>query len=254
MTYTDEELNAFLDNQLEEHQMKSIRESLIEDHLLSERFENLVFVDSLVQSSYATIDSKPLPQGIVNILSEKIDLETANHSSGGLQNIFAIVSNRSFYATMGLLLAFGFWGLNIGSNVNQRQIVSPVLISGLVDPDSPLHATLEEVPSAVSTTIDQLGDQVLTPVLTFISDKGQYCREIILHTSAASSRSVACRQNNQQWNVELSSLQKNQVLENNYSTASSISPNAFEQYVNQMIEDEPFSPEYELELIKNSWQ
>jgi hypothetical protein len=253
MTYTDQQLNAFLDNQLEDYDMQCIREALIEDERLSERLEGLVYVDSLVQSAYADIDSEPLSQGIINLLSE-INAPKKAHFLVGFNEIVTLATGRSFRLTMALLLVVGAWTVSNNVKVKPSQIITSVLNSGPVDPEGPIHMTLENVPSTVGAKLDQYGHRVLTPILSFENNQGQYCREMTLHTASTSSRSVACRQNNKLWNIELSALQKSQVLDNEYATASSISPRAFENYINQIIKDEPFSAEQELKLLEMNWK
>jgi len=258
MNYTDQQLNAFLDNQLSEEDTAAFRNALIDDGLLSKRLESIAFADSIVQSSYSSIDSKPLPQDLVNLLADTTSASKLKNAALGMHaakrnTARKVLIRRSIYLAVLVVLVLGVLDFK-NSPISEYQANSSILQSGRIDPHNNLHEMLETAPSGIGAVLDSQSSSLVTPVLTFRNRTNQYCREFTLRADTSISRSVACRETNNEWNIKLSTLVDKQTLENEYTTASSTTTSTFERYVNQMIENEPFSAAEELDAINQHWK
>jgi hypothetical protein len=59
---------------------------------------------------------------------------------------------------------------------------------------------LLQAPSGTATVLDS--GTTATPVLTFVTETGQYCREVALHARGGASRTLACRDDGE-WRLRL---------------------------------------------------
>lgn len=70
MTVTDEQLSAFIDAELPEHEMNTIRDAIEQDESLANRMAELSMIDAMVALTYQTIDRRPLPSAIGMLVSK----------------------------------------------------------------------------------------------------------------------------------------------------------------------------------------
>lgn len=255
MNYTDEQLNAFLDNELSDKGMSELRFALQTDIDLAERLENISFVDALVNNQYSEIDKKPIPHSIVNLLSKNQSEPPITAFTSRVHSMFDNFIPKMAFSTVATTVTVLFFVV-IGTQAFRADspiIQSVELLSGVIDKGSKLHIALELTPSARLTDLDQTGDTIFTPVLTFLNKDNQYCREFSIQFINSTSRSVACK-NNDQWDILYSSHDNSMTSNNDYLTASTATSKKFDRYIDQLITGDPFSSDVEIELIKNHWK
>jgi len=249
MTYTNEQLNAFLDNELEHGLMSEIREAIALDPALAQRFEDVAIADSAIRSVYSAIDTKPIPQSLVNLLSNSKNEQSHKISIPWIRRVWQSSTKPMVAASFGVLTLVAIVSL---FSITLAPTAQTTLAVGPVSTTSNLHTALSTVPSAISSEITKKEHGIITPVLTFLNHQDRFCREFKLQSTQSGTRSVACYQDNQ-WSIELSipdSIAENQ---NKYIPASSITPSAFENVVNSMILGDPISSDEEIRLIGNKW-
>lgn len=249
MTYTNEQLNAFLDNELEQGLMSEIREAIALDPALAQRFEDVAIADSAIRSVYSAIDTKPIPQSLVNLLSDSRNDQSHKNSIPWIHQVWQSSTRTMVAASFGVLTLVAIVSL---FSISLAPTAQTKLTAGPVSIKSDLHTALSTVPSAISSEMTKKEHGVITPVLTFLDHQDRFCREFKLQSTQSESRSVACYQDNQ-WRIELSIPDNISENQNKYRLASSITPSALENVVNGMIVGDPISSAEEIRLIGNKW-
>jgi len=250
--HTDNDLSALLDGELDSASAKKLREALANDVALAERLEHLAFVDSLVKTSYQAIDSEPLPQSIVNLMADDVIEES---------NIVPI--NRSAWSSRPMQFAAAVlisFGVVMGTSLLKQplpDVYTQAVTVGLIDARSPLNSILNNSASAVPNQLSSgnaNGESVvaITPVLSFKSAVGDWCREYTVKSYTAGARTLACARDNQ-WQIVLTSIEQSASAPNQYETASTVTSAAFDAHVDSLIVGEPLSADQESELIGSDW-
>jgi hypothetical protein len=128
---------------------------------------------------------------------------------------------------------------------------------GELDPSGALASILSENASAASYQLkdDNRSDApsvAITPVLSFKSTIGDWCREFTVTTYVKSGRTLACKQR-EKWHIVLSSTEQNSSEPGEYSTASTVTSAKFDARVDNLIVGEPLSADQEAILIEKGW-
>lgn len=233
MTYSDEQLSAFLDAELAENEMEALRQALATDEALADRLSELALVDTVVASAYATIDDRPVPKAVITLLSPAttadnvVALPVWQRLRRSLQPQYAIA------ASVALLAAFGLARLIPEAGQTEWQNVA---------------AVLETAPSGISQSLG--ADVAIKPRLTYKNVNGEYCRQFQLARSNGAEESIACRKDDQWQRVTTVYLPAvNDDAE--YSTASGGS--GLDAILDQSIADGPFDAPTEASLINQAW-
>lgn len=233
MTYSDEQLSAFLDAELDEREMAALREALATDEALSDRLAELAMVDTVVASAYATIDDRPVPGAVTTLLSPAtsadnvVALPVWQRLRRNLQPQYAIA------ASVALLAVFGIARLIPDAGQTEWQNVA---------------ALLETAPSGISQTLG--ADVAFKPRLTYKNMDGEYCRQFQLAHSNGTEESIACRKDNQ-WQRVTTIYLPAVTDDGEYSTASGGSE--LDAILDQSIADGPFDAQSEASLINQAW-
>lgn len=241
MNISDEQLSAFLDAELPEHEMELVREALVNEELvgdesLANRLAELAMVDEQVASHYAKIDEQPMPAAITGLLAPEQEIKTGNviefplwkRVQRGLQQHAAIAA-----CTL-LVIGFGMVQLLPGDNGNAGTW-------------NAVAQVLEQNPSGKDQHLDD-GSRV-KPRLTFIDKNGNYCRQYQLTQRENSTENIACRENNH-WNLVIS-VQQQTLAEGDYQTASGGS--LLDNALDEMMHSEAFDLTAEQQAINNHW-
>lgn len=233
MTYSDEQLSAFLDAELAENEMEALRQALATDEALSDRLAELALVDTVVASAYATIDDRPVPEAVTTLLSPAtsadnvVALPVWQRLRQRLQPQYAIA------ASVALLAVFGLARLMPGAGQGEWQTVA---------------ASLESSPSGISQPLG--ADIAIKPRLTYKNRDGEYCRQFQLTRSNSTEESIACRTDGE-WQ-RITTLYLPAVTDDStYSTASGGS--GLDAILDESIADGPFDADTESNLINNAW-
>lgn len=277
MNYTDEDLNALLDGELSSAEAEQIQRAMQHDTELAERYAALLMAESQYCEAISLIDNHPLPTKLAELLtgnsraedqdadlSEPLDLTRDGFGSRNLPTLSAWPHRLAEFVhwfspvKFAAVAASAMFGL-----LMIQQLATPPAADqdsrtlelltqyGEIPDQHPASALLSNAPSGLS---NQVSDGIsLTPVLSFESISGSYCREFITQSQTDSYRSVACL-NNGDWRVIIVSNTRFNSDANNYQTASSLTPSVFEEKVNSLLASEPLDAKQELSLIERDWK
>lgn len=233
MTFTDEQLSAFLDAELPQGEMAALREALAGDEQLADRLAELAMVDTVIAQTYSSIDQRPVPEAVTTLLSSAttadnvVALPVWKRLRRSLQPQYAIA------ASVALLAVFGIVRLIPDGGQTQWQNVA---------------AVLETSPSGISQTLG--ADMAIKPRLTYKNAEGDYCRQFQLLRSSGTEESIACRRDNQ-WQRVTTIYLPAVTDDGGYSTASGGSE--LDAILDQSIADGPFDAQTEASLINQAW-
>jgi negative regulator of sigma E activity len=254
MNITDEKLSAFLDAELPDAEMEVIRDALIADEDLADRLAELAMVDELVAVSYATIDTRPVPESINALL-----LEEPLVVSSAIQDAEEISAKKSKPETAKII---AFPMMQKFQNILQKQMAiaaSVVMIIGLGAVQL-LHESnssgnwnniakvLDTAPSGIAQA--SLNGVEIKPRLTFINKDGEYCRQFDMTDKHTATENIACRKDNK-WQLTVSVTLDKAQQENNYRTASGGS--LLDSTIDQMADGDFFDARAEAEAIEQHW-
>lgn len=234
----DEKLSAFLDAELPEAEMEAVREQLIDDESLANRMAELAMVDELVAMSYATIDTRPIPESIKNLLAEdapKDESKTAKIIAFPVLKKIqqSLQQHAAIAAGVALVIGFGISQSLHKTTDNDWQEVASIL---------------ETAPSGVEQL--SLSGAQIKPRLTFTNKAGDYCRQFVMSNKNNTSENIACRKDNQ-WQLAASVYIEKVQQAGTYQTASGGS--LLDATVEQMVSGDLFDAQAELAAIEQHW-
>ena len=246
MIISDEKLSAFLDAELPESDMQTIREALATDDSLSDRLAELALVDTVVATAYKTIDEQPLPESITALLQQEPksgvaiaaqpiadNKATTNIVSLAVWRRFSGQAPTAIAASIALVFGIGLGHLLPGAEQDSWQQIS---------------AALDNSPSGVE---QQLSGARLKPRLSYVNQTGAYCRQFQLVRGQRTEQSIACREQNG-WQLQATILETKSNSSREYQTASGHS--AIDSILDQTLAKGPFDQEQEAAAIKSGWQ
>ncbi|GAA4360315.1 hypothetical protein [Kangiella marina] len=238
MMITDEQLCAFIDNELSSKEMDAIRDQIAQDESVADRIAELSMVDHVVSSTLHAIDEKPLPQATQDLLTGSPSTSTSNVVEMSLwRKATNTVRQHSALAAV-LILTFGltlgvFWGSNPDSNTPQWSTISQHLANNTSDQsfalDSQWHLSLKA---------------------SFINKQDRYCRLFALQSSSNAHMNVACFEDNA-WQLH-SRTPMDATDPNSYRTAS-VDPET-NQLIDSMIKGSFLNRSEETNAIDNNWR
>ncbi len=238
MTFTDEQLSAYLDGELSENESLALEKAMETDPELAQRLDRLAKIDQALSDTYDPILQEPIPDSIMDMLSDN----SAKDTSPNIVNFADEKEKRKswlFPSAIAASLIAGF----MAANLLQSTTPNPdgLLITGPVNKNNPLYAALSAQPS---------GNEVNTikPILSFKSTNGEYCREF----TASESRGLACLQSGG-WVVLSQIYEAPNGSETGYATASAQSQAGFDLLIDRLMEGEVLSSEEETNLISAGW-
>lgn len=240
MNLTDEVLSAFLDGELPEDDMQTIRHRLETDPTLGERLADLAAVDRTLADHYGAIDQRPMPAAV----SDLVQPETAQPATvvafpywrrvrQGLQR------RAGMAVAAALALGFGLaqlWQVGSMDDHTDWQLVAEAL---------------ETTPSGQTHTL-RTGAE-LTPRLTFTNQAGAFCRQFHMQGPDQASESIACRSDDPAaWEQTATVAVPRVESENRYQTASGGS--VLDSALDRMMSGDLISPARERQIMANGWQ
>ncbi|RYZ95419.1 MAG: hypothetical protein EOO68_18580 [Moraxellaceae bacterium] len=229
----DEKLSAFLDAELPEAEMEMIREQLIDDENLANRLADLAMVDEMVAKSYATIDERPVPVNITDLLNPSAT-ETSTVITFPLRKRIQYRTQKYFAVAASVVLVLGF-GISqiLNRESNNEQSVAQML---------------EHTASGIELT--SANGVKIKPRLTFINKDGSYCRQFFMHDKKSASENIACRENNA-WKIRETVAVEYVQQAGTYQAASGGS--VLDEKIEQMADGEFFDAHTESVAISQHW-
>lgn len=244
MIISDEKLSAFLDAELAENEMESIRELISEDETLANRLAELAMVDAKIAQHYSTIDKRPLPDAVENLLASAPDVATPVPSATiipfplwkkvqrGLQQHAAVA------ACTALVVGFGLAQLLPGSQN-----------SPLADWNA-IAAVLDTAASGTEQTLAD--DKQIKPRLTFINEQGNYCRQFRVSDAHTTTENIACRVG-EQWQPGFTIYTQGEPSDGDYQTATHSAPE-LDQELDNIMQGDAFDAQAESTIIRRGWK
>lgn len=249
MTISDEKLSAFLDAELPESEMESIRQRISDDETLANRLAELAMVDEQIAQHYAAIDTRPLPEAIANLLASapaatSADVVTPTPSATiipfplwkkvqrGLQQHAAVA------ACTALVLGFGLAQLLPGSQN-----------SSLGDWNA-IAAVLDTAASGTEQAL--ANDKQIKPRLTFVNEQGHFCRQFRVSDLHSSTETIACRVDDK-WQPNITVYAQGVARDDDYQTATN-DVALLDQALDNMIQGDAFDEQTESTIIQRGWK
>jgi len=259
MTFTIEQLSAYLDGELHSDLMSKIESALASDETLAAQLKALDTANKAVKTAFEDIADEPVPAHILALLVQESvpeQNEVANNIIPFRARLSAFsVSKWAAPLAASLAMMIGVTvgrGTMLASSAHDETLFAQ--LSGTVTTSSPLYEVLETKPSATQTHFGK-GTNI-KPTLTFETLDGKYCREFQVQSQISAQRGLACR-SEVHWQIV--TLNQTEISgSGGYQTASGskdeIADEFVDQLIDQMISGDPLGLESEGKLLKQGWQ
>jgi hypothetical protein len=253
-TDDDELLSAFIDGALPSARAAELKRRLEAEPALARRLKQLERTNAAVRDAYAPIAAEPLPQRVLDLIDAAP--KTAR-SDAGVVDLAARRSTRGLrFAVLPTSLAAGVAlaiGLALGYLVTSRAPSSDAALianAGVIASGTPLYAVLETTASDTAREIDR--GVTATPVLTFRSVDGNYCRQIDIASERGGGEALACRHDGG-WHFEAVSFTAAVETTNGEFRPASGRSGVIEAAVDERIQGDPLGASAEEALIEQGW-
>jgi len=234
MKISDEQLSAFLDQELSDKEMIQIRAALSVDLNLTDRLAELAVTDELVRAHASAIDSVPMPESVTRLLRSNKVVELSWWRRTHLQ----LTEHAALAASIALMLGLGF-GYLIPTDPSARS----------ADPDwQRLASYLETAPSGTSLAVT--ADTQLINRFSFVDQQDTYCRQFALQTTSTVSENVACRVDGS-WELIANAQTSRVYNQAEYTLASGAA--LLDSTLDAMMSGQALSLDEETVLIEQSW-
>ncbi len=252
MKYTDEQLSAYIDGELDAKLARLLKKDLARNKKLNERLANLKTANKAAQDLLSPIIDEDIPKHITDML------KPANNNTKNKDNVISLsgktknIFNSKWSVPIAAMLAMTFgilFGREIGVKEQENETIMAYL-GGEITPKNPLFNILEKSVSARPVALNE--GFVIEPVLSFKSAEGYYCREFYAHNQVSAKRGLACKQNNG-WNIIALNKTDEIIDKNSYRTASGRGNEYIDFIIDDILDGDVFDLEEEKKLIKNNW-
>jgi hypothetical protein len=245
----DELLSALLDGALSHEDAAQLEHRLEREPELRARLEALERANTAVRDAYAGVVEEPLPKQLLDLLA----------TSQAADNVVPLAprqprERRSFVLptalAAGIALAIGVaLGIVIAPGRQAPDAIELAAEGGAVAPGSALFEVLERVPSAESRELS--AGVTATPVLTFGTADGGYCREVELASTEGTTQMLACRRDGA-WRLAHTSYVVSTNTDGVFRPASGPSP-AIDAAIDELIDGAPIEGTAERDLMGRGW-
>jgi hypothetical protein len=255
-TFTDDDelLSAFIDRALPADRVAALKRRLAAEPALARRLQQLERANSAVRDAYAPIAAEPLPQRVLDLIDTA---PSTTKSNAGVVDLAARRSARgSRFAPLPTSLAAGIAlaiGLSLGYLVSSRAPTPDAALianAGSITPGTPLFDVLETTASTTPREIER--GVTATPVFTFRSVDGNYCRQVDIASERGGGEAVACRRDGR-WRFEAVSFTAAATTTNGEFRPASGRSSAIDAVIDERIEGDPLDAASEAALIEQSW-
>lgn len=252
MNINDEHISAFLDGELEAHEMAAMRAVIAEDEAVAARIEAFAAVDASLKQRYSAIDDRPMPEGLMAMIqaagatthakvsakptAQVIELSRWQRTKQQVQEHFAVA------ASVALML-----GVGLG------YFASPFATQPSTLESKGWQHVAQHLNDAPSGELRELGSGAAIKVqLSFKGQDGALCRQYYQQSADATQASdnVACNYGGQwQLTARVPTAIKQQGT---YATASKSA--AIDRVLDSIMADSPMSFEQEQRAIAKQWR
>lgn len=262
MRVSDEMLSAFLDGELSETERDVVEAELKASEDLRQRLMIIRKADEKATEYFSEIDSAPLSENLT-VLLETLGQDQAPDTQGFDDNVISLDGRKPqekqpsrwalpLAASIALMIGFGTGQMTVPVGDDATVVALIDQTNGLVRVTNPLHKVLEE--GASGAVMRLAGSEIVTatPVLSFRTVSGDYCREVLVTGETAASRNLACKQTGGTWQI-LVMTSATAVSDVDYLPASGEASGAIDSQIDALIDGPPLGQVEEAELIINKW-
>jgi len=254
MNRTEEELNAYLDGELNAAEHARLEAALADDPQLQSRLDRLKRIDQNLRSVFGEIDETPVPEAVMTTIAASkaeagsaendniVPLQPARQNARRQLPFLPLATAASIAVAVGLGVGVMMMGNGPAENLS--------VDLGPVAPDSALYAALEHSTSAVP--VEGASGAVAAAIMTFETEDGTTCREFSVANQNTSQQGIACRDEGE-WQVQFAVANGAPPQSGTYVPAGS-GADALDSMLNAMGAGEPLDAESERALIENGWR
>ena len=253
---TNEMLSAYIDGELAPEEMERVRDAIAADELLAARLRQLRRVDRLLTEFSNTIDAEPLPPAVLALLTPpRADAHAPEKGEPGVAMM--PVARRPLHRGAGALalaasavlaLAIVF---QLDSRDGREAGFEEIVRTGAIAPSSALHHALEGARSDEPYAANG-NDVEITPVLSFMSTRQEYCREFRVDAGIRAARGLACRRN-ERWETLRVVAAEVRGSDAHYATATAETDEDFDNFVDGLVADAPLDAKAETRALQSGW-
>jgi len=247
----DELLSALLDGALSPDDAARLEHRLEREPALRARLEALERANTAVRDAYAGVVDEPLPKQLLDLLA------TEKAAANNVVPLAARQSRerRSFVPpttalAASIALAIGVaLGIVLAPGRQAPDAIELAAEGGALAPGTALFELLERVPSAASRELS--AGVTATPVLTFGTADGGFCREVHVASTESTTQMLACRRDGA-WRLAHTSYAVSTTTDGVFRPASGPSP-AMDAAIEELIDGVPLDAAVERELMSRGW-
>jgi hypothetical protein len=239
--WTDEQLSAFLDGELQPNDVEALWRDIDRDEALATRVQRLRGANAAYVSSVGEIDEQPMSAGLKAALEKPPLAKVLPFRRRGIGAF--VFEHRAIAA--GLICAVAVWGMSGVTSEYQTPDADGYILAS-----SPLHRFLEETPSSVP--VELASGVSATSRLTFATKSGGICRQYRVDSRAGRSDAVACRKDDR-WRLELAVFGMPGSNANEYQTAAGSSARLLDSFIDDAITGAPLDAAGERQMISSGW-
>jgi hypothetical protein len=242
-SWSDEQISAFLDGELEAADMDALAKDMETSAELAARVERLGAATQMFVAASGEIDRHPMSAGLQGFLA-RAD-EASNVVPFRRKGVTAfIMEHRAIAACLVCAVAALAALPQLGAD-NDNMLPDA---GGIIAQTSPLHRMLED---GGSGRVVSIADGVTaTPRLTFASADGGYCRQFEIDSASGEISAVACR-DKAGWHAEMAVYGAPDGA--GYTTASGDTDRTLDAFIDKLISGDPLDADAEKALIARDW-
>lgn len=247
MTIEDAFLSAYIDGELAADERARVEAALAASPALKSRLAALRRASAEALATLSDIDHRPLPASVQALLATPAPVASIVAAAPRRQAVWSQpLRSMALAASVALVVGVGAGHFaTMELTLNSRMATQS---AGLIQASSPLYAVLEKAPSAYGETV---GATTMTPVLTFATVDGAYCREFVVTGAKAASRNLACRDDGQWRLVAMTAVAA--TATDHYAPAGG-SAGVIDAAIDGLIAGDPMDAAAETQLIAKGWR
>ena len=267
MSLTDEKLSAFLDGELDNAEMDSVREAIAQDVTISDRLAALAEVDRVVKVAAEKATAVALPKEIVALLSNEQQLSQESEAQASGVSLDSESSSKQSVAenVKPFPKKVDVTNREQSGQTNWKGpfaiAASVAVLAGLVffnqqgaETVQPSHwanvsSVLDENLAGEATSFES--GITVTPQLSFLNTDFNYCRQAEVASQDELNVMIACKDKQGAWQLAASKLDELGEKAGNYQTATSAK--LLEDELDKMMASAPLNREQEKNAIEATW-
>jgi hypothetical protein len=241
MTFSDEDLMAFADGELDDIKRKQIEDAINRDPEIARRVASHRALQNAVQKSFEPVLEEPVPDRLLTAARSAAKSAPRESKSNvvPLRGRGAPTHQRPRWIALAASFILGALALQLVTYLrNKPETDAQIIGSGALQ-------------RALSTQL--ASDQTNRPVrigITFLSKSGEYCRTFRLQELAG----LACNETGSWKLMVMARLANASAGNGGYRPAGSDTPPAIVQAVNDTVSGEPLDSKTEAEARAQKWQ